>query len=67
MAAFATTAATNAAVAGACRPTTPARTSSARPVSSSARVCRTTRKMLMIATATMTVRAISLAIIAPSV
>ena len=47
---FTATARISAAASGACRPTTAARTSSARPVSSSARVCRTTMSTLMIPT-----------------
>ena len=43
---------TSTAVTGALRPTTVARNSSVRPVSSSARVCRPTRNMPMRATTT---------------
>ena len=44
-AALAIPATASATASGACRPTTPAWISSSRPASSSARVCRTTRKM----------------------
>lgn len=46
-AAFAIAATIRAAVRGACRPTTFARTTSARPLCSSARVCRATRRMFI--------------------
>ena len=65
--AFAITATISAASGAAWRPTTAERISSARPVSSSARVCRTTRKMLIIAVGTASHSTISLVIIAPSV
>ena len=53
------------AVVGACRPTTVARISSERPVSSSARVCLTTSRTLIRATAIAMNANISFAVIAP--
>ncbi len=54
-------------VIGANRPTTPERSISARPVSSSVRRCSVTSSTDMIATAIIVIPAISLATIAPSV
>jgi hypothetical protein len=56
-----------AAAMGAPLPKTLARSSSARPLSSSARVCRTTCRMLITAMAMSRVMVISLTIIGPSV